>query len=421
MKGIKKPKGTADIFGNEMCYWHYVENKLSETAELYNYKEIRTPIFEETGLFNRGIGEGTDIVNKEMYTFEDKGKRSITLRPEGTAGVVRAYIENSMFTKGKYHRFYYKGPMFRYEKPQAGRMRQFHQFGIEFFGDPTPYADFEIIKVAMDMIESVGIPRENLELHINSIGCQKCRPEYLKKLQTYFKDHYEELSEDMRVKFDRNPLRLLDSKDKQYKDLIENAPKISEHLCSECSEHFDTLKNILKEKKINFLVDPKLVRGLDYYNRTAFEILYNGLGAQNAVLGGGRYDSLVEILGGKSTPAIGFAIGMERLILTLKDLGISVPCNPAYVYIAPLGERAYFETENIATNLRKNQLKVIMGNPNQSLKSHLKNADRENAKYSIIVGENELKNKTAIIRNMKDGYQRETRIEIICDTLFGKL
>ncbi len=418
---INKPKGTADIYGEDVCYWQYVEERLSEVAKLYGYGEIRTPMFEDTKLFNRGIGEGTDIVNKEMYTFEDKGGRSITLRPEGTAGVVRSYIENNMFVLGKYHRFYYKGPMFRYEKPQAGRMRQFHQFGAEFFGDPTPYADLEIIKLAMDMIKSLKIDEERLSLHINSIGCKKCRPKYIDELKNYFKSHYDELSNDMKSKYDRNPLRLLDTKDEKFSELVQNAPKISDHLCTECKEHFETLKSLLKSNNIDFTVDPKLVRGLDYYNRTAFEILYRGLGAQNAVLGGGRYDGLVEILGGKSTPAIGFAMGLERIILTLKDLNIPIPCKKPYIYFASLGEKAFLHANTIVDKLRENNVMSMMGNPTQSLKSHLKNANRIGVKYVLILGEEELKDKVIIIRNMQTGEQEKKRIEIIYDTIFEAL
>ncbi len=418
---LTKPKGTADIYGEDVYYWKHVEDRLSEIAELYNYSEIRTPIFEDTKLFSRGIGEGTDVVNKEMYTFTDKGNRSITLRPEGTAGVVRAYIENNMFTKGKYHRFYYKGPMFRYEKPQAGRMRQFHQFGVEFFGDESPYADYEVIQLAMDMIDNVGIDKNHLSLHINSIGCNNCRPNYINELKEYFKVHYSDLSNDMKLKYDRNPLRLLDSKDERFKSLIDNAPKIKDYLCSQCSEHFETLLSLLDSNGIKYVIDPKLVRGLDYYNRTAFEIIYEGLGSQNAVLGGGRYDGLVENLGGKSTPAIGFAIGMERLILTLKDLNMPVPYKNPLIYLAPLGNKGFLKAAEISSKLRKSKIKVVMGTATQSLKSHLKNADRSRVKYCIILGENEIENKIALIRNMSNGEQMEVRLEIIYDKIFKQL
>ena len=311
--------------------------------------------------------------------------------------------------------------MFRYEKPQAGRMRQFHQFGVEFFGDDSPYADFEVIQLAMDMLTNVEIDLKHLSLHINSIGCKECRPNYIKKLKDYFKPRYDDLSNDMKLKYERNPLRLLDSKDEYYKELIDKAPKISEYLCSHCSEHFETLKSLLDANNIKYVIDPKLVRGLDYYNRTAFEIIYEGLGSQNAVLGGGRYDGLVENLGGKATPAIGFAIGMERLILTLKNLNFPLPKTDPLIYMAPLGKNAFLKTTNIAHELRKNKLKLTMGIPTQSLKSHLKNAARSMAKYSIIIGENEMEKNVALIRNMGTGEQLEVRLELIYDAIFREL
>ena len=311
------PRGTKDILPDSVGDWNYVEGETRELCRRFGYSEIRTPIFEHTELFQRGIGEGTDVVDKEMYTFTDRGDRSITLRPENTASAVRAYLQNKLYAESNLVKLFYIGSMFRYDRPQAGRMREFHQFGVEALGEANPAVDAEVILLAMSLLEGLGL--KDLELSINSVGCPKCRSKYRTMLQDFFRDKLDDLCEDCRSRFDRSPLRILDCKKDSDKPYMADAPKITDCLCDGCSDHFAKLKEHLANAGISFQHDPRLVRGLDYYTKTAFEIKYPPLGAQSAVAGGGRYDGLIEEMGGSPTPAVGFATGLERLLLALES------------------------------------------------------------------------------------------------------
>ncbi|MGB6371611.1 MAG: histidine--tRNA ligase, partial [Atribacterota bacterium] len=320
---IKVPKGTQDILPEDISKWYYIEDMIKEILSKYGYKEIRTPFFEYTDLFVRGIGESTDIVTKEMFTFPDRKGRSLTLRPEGTAPVIRAYLGNGMDRISKVIKLFYLGPMFRCEKPQAGRFRQFNQFGIEVIGTKSSAADVEVILTVLDVYKKLGL--KNLEILINSVGCKKCRVDYVQKLKKYLKDKKDFLCSECKERYKKNPLRVLDCKKDSCKKIIESAPVITENLCQECESHFSEVKSYLNDQKIIFHVEPRLVRGLDYYTKTAFEIISGGLGAQNAIGGGGRYDDLVEELGGKPTPAVGFAAGIERMIIAVDQQKVEWP------------------------------------------------------------------------------------------------
>lgn len=317
---IKGPKGTHDILLNDINKWHKIESKLSELMELYDYSEIRTPIFESTELFLRGVGDTTDIVDKEMYTFLDKGDRSITLRPEGTASVARAFIEHSLFNEVLPSKFYYIGPMFRYSRPQTGRYRQFHQFGVEVIGSIDPNLDGEVLELMMNIFTSLGI--KNLSLEINSVGCPKCRPIHKDKLKIYLKKNYNDLCNTCQTRYEKNPLRIFDCKNEKCQEIINNGPLITDNLCEECDEHFNKVINYLDMTNIKYDINKKMVRGLDYYTKTAFEITAGREGAQSSLGGGGRYDGLIEELGGPSLPGIGFAIGLERVVLTMEEQGL---------------------------------------------------------------------------------------------------
>jgi histidyl-tRNA synthetase len=399
-----KFKGTQDIFGDETKYWYYIENKAREIFLKYGYKEIRTPIIEPTELFKRSVGESSDIVQKEMYTFEDKGGRSVTLRPEGTASVVRAYVENSMINLGSPIKLYYIGPMFRYEKPQAGRLRQFHQIGIEIFGTDTPISDAETIILADELLKSLGL--KNYKIKINSIGCSECRPKYREALKDYYNPLLQNMCDDCQKRYDTNIMRLLDCKvDRQY---AKDAPVILDYLCDNCKNHFNKVIEYLDSLEINYEIDPRIVRGLDYYSKTAFEIEHLDLGAQSVILGGGRYNSLVEEIGGKETPAIGFGMGIERIILALKKENVEIE-NPDIidVYIAYSGEQTDIEAMKLAKKLKDEDLKVFLNISDRSIRNQMKHANKLNARFVVIIGENEIKNDVITIKNMQSGEQFE--------------
>ncbi|SHE89137.1 histidyl-tRNA synthetase [Marinitoga hydrogenitolerans DSM 16785] len=404
MAQYKRLKGTQDIFGEETKYWYFVESKAREIFLKYGFKEIRTPIIESTELFKRSVGETSDIVQKEMYTFKDKGGRSITLRPEGTAPVVRAYVENSMINLGSPIKLYYMGPMFRYERPQAGRQRQFHQIGVEIFGTDTPISDAEIIILADELLKAFGL--KNYKIKINSIGCEKCRPKYKESLKNYYNPLLPNMCHDCQKRYETNIMRLLDCKvDSKYS---KDAPVILDHLCEDCKTHFNKVIKYLDELNINYEVDPKIVRGLDYYTKTAFEIEHLDLGAQSAILGGGRYNSLVEEIGGRETPAIGFGVGVERIILALKQENIEIE-NPEKIdiYIAYSGEKTDFEALKLSKILKKEGLKVFLNLSERSIRNQMKHANKIKAKFVAIIGENELKTETVTIKNMISGEQFE--------------
>lgn len=413
---IKVPKGTQDILPEDISKWYYIEDTIRETLNKYGYKEIRTPFFEYTDLFVRGIGESTDIVTKEMFTFPDRKGRSLTLRPEGTAPVVRAYLENSMGRTSKVIKLFYLGPMFRCEKPQAGRFRQFNQFGIEIIGTKSPAADAEVIITVLDVYKKLGL--RNLEILINSVGCKKCRAGYVQKLKKYLKNKKDFLCSECKERYDKNPLRVLDCKKDSCRRTIEKAPVITENLCQECESHFAQVKTYLDDQKIIFHENPRLVRGLDYYTKTAFEIISGELGAQNAIGGGGRYDDLVEELGGKPTPAVGFAAGIERMIITLNQQKVEWPAEKGLdLFVAKVDEKNKDTAFRLLQKMRNAGLSADMDYSEGSLKSQMRIANKIGAKFTIIVGEEELSKNMVILRNMQTKEQKEVKI----DNLINKL
>ena len=408
---INIPKGTKDILPSESYKWQWLEKRIRDTAAQYGFKEIRTPMFEHTELFARGIGDTTDVVQKEMYTFEI-AERSLTLKPEGTAGVVRSYIENKMYADPQPGKYYYIIPCFRYEKMQKGRQRQFHQFGIEIFGAENMMADAEVIALAWNFLTGLGIT--GLKLHINSIGCPKCRGEYRKALQDFLRPHYDELSETSKGRFEKNPMRILDSKDPDDKKFSEGAPRMIDYLCDECKAAFEDLKNDLDALGIPYEIDPNIVRGLDYYTKTAFEFISDDLGAQSTVCGGGRYDHLVEEVGGPYTPGVGFGMGLERLLLILEAKGIEIPKpSDCDVFIATLGDRAKLEGLKLADSLRAKGSRVLTDVMGRGLKAQLKYADRSGAGYTVVIGDDELDKGVVTLRDMINSTQKEIRIDEI--------
>jgi len=412
----KAPKGTNDILPSQIDYWYYTEKIIKEVLQNYGYREIRTPAFEHTELFVRGIGDTTDIVNKEMFTFQDRKGRSLTLRPEGTAPVVRAYLEHHLERGNPLTKLFYLGSMFRCEKPQAGRYRQFNQFGLEAIGSQLPLVDFEIISASLSIYQKLGL--KNLNLLINSVGCQKCRPRYLNVLRDYFRDKREYLCVDCRERFEKNPLRILDCKNKQCQLEIKNSPSIFDYLCEDCIEHFKKLTEYLDSLQIKYEVNPLLVRGLDYYTKTAFEIISGELGSQNAVGGGGRYDYLVEALGGKHTPAVGFAAGIERIITTMKKQKIEIPLwNGIKVFVATTTPKDITDALKITEMIREEGINTEMDFLEKSLKAQMRLANKLNVSFVIIVGEEELKEQKVVIKNMSNGEQEKISISQILNFL----
>ncbi len=410
------PRGTKDILPDTVGDWNYVEGEIRELCRRFGYSEIRTPIFEHTELFQRGIGEGTDVVDKEMYTFTDRGERSITLRPENTASAVRAYLQNKLYAQSNLVKLFYIGSMFRYDRPQAGRMREFHQFGVEALGEANPAVDAEVILLAMNLLEGLGL--KNLELSINSVGCPKCRSKYRTMLQDFFQDKLEDLCEDCRSRFERSPLRILDCKKDSDKPYMADAPKITDCLCEECADHFAKLKELLTSAGISFTHDPRLVRGLDYYTKTAFEIKYPPLGAQSAVAGGGRYDGLIEEMGGNPTPAVGFATGLERLLLALESQNLLPEKNPSVdAYVVVLGEAAQAEGFKLLNSLRQQGLSAAMDFAGRSMKAQMKQANKLGAKYSVILGEDEIAEGVVMLRSMEDSSQAKVPMNQVAEKI----
>ncbi|MBC8536588.1 histidine--tRNA ligase [Feifania hominis] len=408
----KAPRGTHDILPGEIHKWQHVEQVISEVFSTFGYREIRLPTFEHTELFERGVGDTTDVVQKEMYTFEDKGGRSITLRPEGTSPVVRAVLENGLDKGALPLRTAYFLSCFRYEKPQAGRLREFHQFGIEMFGTATADADTEVILVADAVFKRFGI--RNLTLTLNSIGCPTCRKEYHAALKAYFAGHVEELCETCRDRLERNPMRILDCKSPVCHEIAKGAPVILDYLCDECREHFDAVKRNLDALGIPYRVDPTIVRGLDYYSKTVFEFVSNEIGAQGTVCGGGRYDGLIPILGGDPLPGIGFGMGLERLLLTLEAAGYAFPSpeGPA-VYIGNIGEPAGVCALELVTQLRQAGIAAEKDIVGRSLKAQMKYADKIGAKYTLILGDSELESRRAKLKDMATGESVEIDLDQI--------
>ncbi|MGN8831341.1 histidine--tRNA ligase [Selenomonas montiformis] len=414
------PRGTKDILPDTVGEWTYVEQKIRDLCSRYGYREIRTPMFEHTELFHRGIGEGTDVVDKEMYTFKDRGDRSITLRPENTASAVRAYLQNKLYGDSSLTKLFYIGSMFRYDRPQAGRMREFHQFGIEALGEENPAVDAEVILLAVDFLRSLGL--KDLELSLNSVGCPSCRPVYRKALQDYFRDKLDDLCDDCKDRFDRSPLRILDCKVDADKPFMKDAPRITDCLCDACQDHFHMVQEYLSHAGISFQLDPRLVRGLDYYTKTAFEIKYAPLGAQSAVAGGGRYDGLIEEIGGKPTPAVGFATGLERVLLALEKQGL-LPEQDRKTdgFVIALGDAAQFPAFGLLEKLRRAGLKVGMDYAGRSMKAQMKQANKAGARYALIIGEEEVKESCVQLKNMANSEQQKVSFDNIVEKLYAEV
>ncbi len=405
---MQAPKGTKDMLPQDAYKWHFVENTFKEVAKYYGMREIRTPIFEHTELFLRGVGDTTDIVQKEMYTFNDKGSRSITLKPEGTAPAVRAFIENRLFNEAQPTKLFYHTPCFRYENVQKGRFRQFHQFGTEVFGSKEPSMDAEVIAFAMDVLKRIGL--KSLSLNINNLGCSSCRPKYNEALKKYLQENYDNLCGLCKSRFDKNPMRILDCKEHKCKEITKNAPIILDFMCEECDTHFNNVKKYLDGLGINYTVDPGIVRGLDYYTKTIFEILNDDF----TVCGGGRYDKLIEELGGPEMPAVGFGMGVERLIMILEKEGIEIPNENLFdLYIGARGDEAKFKAFTLASNLRGNSIKTEVNHMGRSLKAEMKYANKIGVAFTTIIGDDELQNGIIRLKRMSDGEQFEVSLENI--------
>ncbi len=412
----KAPRGTQDVLPSQSYRWQYIEKVVREVSRNFGFKEIRFPTFEHTELFTRSVGDTTDVVQKEMYTFLDKGERSITLRPEGTACVVRSAVENNLLAEALPLKVSYVTSCFRYEKPQAGRLREFHQFGAEMFGASSPDADAQLICLANSIFEVLGV--SNLALKINSIGCPECRKNYHESLIKYFSEHTDELCGTCLSRLEKNPMRILDCKSPICSEIAKGAPKITDFLCDECSEHFNGVKKRLEDLGIDYIVDSSIVRGLDYYTKTVFEFVSENIGAQGTVCGGGRYDGLVKEIGGADTPALGFAIGLERLLLLLDacDIEIEKP-SVCDIYIASLGEKAQIKSTSLVCNLRKLGIYAENDTMGRSLKAQMKYADKIGAKYSMVIGDDEISQNKANIKNMENGETVEIEFDKIQDFL----
>ena len=413
---IKKPRGTEDILPNDSKIWRLIENTAHEICAKYGYKEIRTPVFEDTSLFSRGVGDTTDVVQKEMYTFNDKGGRSITLRPEGTASLVRSYIENSLYANPQPTKLYYLISCYRYEKPQSGRLREFHQFGLECFGSDSSATDAEIITLAFDFFKTLGV--KDLSLNLNSIGCEKCKPKYNEELKKYFSSHIDKLCDTCKDRLEKNPMRIIDCKSPVCQEVCADAPRMIDYLCEDCDSHFNQLTSYLDKLNIKYAIDPNIVRGLDYYTKTVFEITSDALGAQSTVCGGGRYNGLVEELGGKPTPGIGFAMGIERLILILKSQGIELgeSLGPN-IFVASIGDNASLTAQKLVYDLRNKGLWAERDLCDRSVKAQMKYANKLGACYSIVIGNDEVLNNKASLKNMGTG--EETVVELSCDSIYN--
>ncbi len=402
----KKIKGTEDVLPKESYRWQFVENVMREESRAYGFKEIRTPVFEHTELFARGVGQTTDVVQKEMYTFDTKGGESVTLRPEGTAGAARAVLEHSLENDGLPIKASYFVSCYRYEKPQAGRLREFHQFGLEEYGTQEPIADAELICVAQSIFDRLGI--EQLRLEINSIGCPQCRAKYHEALKAYFEGYKDELCGTCLSRLEKNPMRILDCKSPVCSKIAENAPKITDYLCEECDEHFKAVQKYLDVAGVQYTVNPTIVRGLDYYTKTVFEFVTDCIGAQGTVCGGGRYDGLIEELGGKHLPSLGFAMGLERLLMVMDAQGIEIPNDEkCMLYIATMGENAKLKAFELIRNVRECQLIAETDVVGRGLRAQMKYADKIGARYSMVLGDNEIEQGLAKIKNMETGEQTE--------------
>lgn len=402
---IQAQKGTKDMLPQDSYKWQFIENKLRKISSEYGIREIRTPIFEATDLFHRGVGETTDVVQKEMYTFEDKGGRSITLKPEGTAPTVRAFIESSLYADAQPTKMFYFTPCFRYEKMQKGRLRQFHQYGIEVLGSKEATVDAEVISLVMNALNDFGV--KDLSLNINSLGCPTCRKKYNDALKEYLKANYENLCGTCKTRFEKNPMRIIDCKSEGCKEIVKDVPVILDFICEECNDHFDNLKKYLDVMEIDYTVDPQIVRGLDYYTKTVFEVIKNGL----TICGGGRYDGLVEQIDGPATPAVGFAMGLERLLLTLEEDGVVIPePNRFDLYIGDMSEESKLKAIKLSNDLRKKGLKVEIDHLGKKVKAQMKYANKVGAVFTAIIGDTELLENKIMLKRMSDGEKFEVSL-----------
>ncbi len=414
----KAIKGTKDVLPSEVYKNQYIEATCLTVAENFGYKEMRTPVFEHTELFQRGVGDTTDVVQKEMYTFDDKGGRSITLRPEGTAGAARSFLENGLSNEALPQKICYLTSCYRYEKPQAGRLREFHQFGIECFGATSPLADAEMIALAKQIFDELGV--KDLHLELNSIGCPTCRAEYHKALKEYFSSRVDELCDTCRDRLDRNPMRILDCKSPVCSEIAKDAPVVLDYLCDECKEHFEKTKSYLDAMNIEYIVNPQIVRGLDYYTKTVFEFVADSIGAQGTVCGGGRYDGLIEELGGQHTPSLGFGMGLERLQLVMEAQGCEFP-EPSRpdLFIVAMGDKATLKAVEIAKDMRDEGYSVVYDLNGRSLRAQMKYADKINAKYNVVIGDNEVDAKSAMLKDMAMGEQNEISLETFVSSYYS--
>ena len=410
------PRGTKDRLPSEIHKWHFVEKKFQDICDRYGFKEIRTPIFEHTELFKRGVGDTTDIVQKEMYSFQDYGKRNITLKPEGTSPVVRAFIEHKQYAEVQPTKYYYITPCFRYEKPQSGRLREFHQFGIETFGTPNMLADAEVICLANDFLKEVGI--KDIRLRINSVGCPECRKKHREALKKFLEPKYDDLCNTCKDRYERNPMRIIDCKSESCQELVKGAPMMIDYLCDDCKKAFEEVQDNLNALGIEFEIDPKIVRGLDYYTKTAFEFVTTSLGAQGTVCGGGRYDQLVEEVGGPPIPGVGFGLGIERLLMLMEANGVEIPePDQLEVFIAVMGDRAKAFGLKLLRDLRTQGVKAEMDTLGRNIKGQFKYADRIGAKYTVVIGDNELDEGAVSIKEMATSEQRKVKLDDLAEEL----
>ncbi|HBR02212.1 MAG TPA: histidine--tRNA ligase [Ruminiclostridium sp.] len=410
------PKGTKDILPEDIYRWNYVEKVFADICKVFGYKEIRIPVFEHTELFQRGVGDTTDIVQKEMYTFQDKGGRSITLRPEGTAGVVRSFIEHGMSSQPQPVKLFYQITAYRYENVQKGRYREFNQFGVELLGAADPAADVEIISILSLFFEKLGI--KNLVLNLNSIGCPECRSKYNEKLKEFLKDRIGHMCDTCKERYNRNPMRVLDCKEESCRKQIIDAPALLDNICDECRMHFEAVIGKLEAIGIPYTIDKNIVRGLDYYTKTVFEFVSKNIGSQGTVCGGGRYDGLVQECGGAPAPGIGFALGVERLLLELQSQGIEIPKpEPSDIYIGAIGEKAALACERLAWELRKNNITCVKDIMGRSVKAQMKYADKLGVRYTLFLGDNEIESNRAQLKDMATGEAKDISLDTLIDRL----
>jgi len=397
---LKAPRGTKDVIPSEVHKWQYVENIMRDVSARFGYKEVRVPVFEHTEVFQRGVGDTTDVVQKEMYTFDDRGGRSITLRPEGTAGVVRCYLENNLYALPQPTKMFYLTSCYRYEKPQAGRLREFHQYGVEVLGSQEPVVDAEIIATGVEILDRLGIG--NITLNINSVGCPDCRREYNKKLRAYFEG--KDLCETCLERLEKNPMRILDCKSPHCHEIGMDAPKIADNLCQDCADHFEKVKAQLDAMGIEYKIDKGIVRGLDYYTKTVFEFVSDNIGSQGTVCGGGRYDGLIEELGGKPTPGMGFGMGIERALMVMENCGVEIPeDNGPDIFIVSIGDEAEKYVSSLVSDLRKQGVCAERDLLARSVKAQMKYADKLGAKYTAVIGDDEIKEGKINLKNMANG------------------